>query len=215
MKTQPANIERRFDTPLGVVRCGLNCDSFDKAVETRIYKNGHSEIYKTTGHKVELISFKIKQPLQNGESVTDSYGWIFRIEKVSNTHETIETYCTIDKNKINIEFDTASGEHLDAISVENQEWILHIGTEDGEILNSKAANDNWFPTRLQNKVDFYQSITEMKQNGFITKIPDLNIGEKMHIQYLTAYDKKDLQKVTTWLAVDEFMRNLESWIELS
>ena len=66
-----------------------------------------------------------------------------------------------------------------------------------------------FHRKLKNKVDFYQSITEMKQNGFVTKIPDLNKGEKIHIQYLTAYDKKDEQKVNTWLAVDEFKRKLE------
>lgn len=61
-------------------------------------------------------------------------------------------------------------------------------------------------------MDFYQSVTEMKQNGFVTKIPNLNKGEKIHIQYLTAYDKKDDQKVNTWLAVDEFKRKLENWI---
>jgi hypothetical protein len=29
---------------------------------------------------------------------------------------------------------------------------------------------------------------------------------------LTAYDKKDEQKVNTWLAVDEFKGKLENWI---
>lgn len=99
-----------------------------------------------------------------------------------------------------------------ATQADNNDWTLHIGTEDGEILNSRAENDDWFPSRLKNKVDFYQSISEMKQNGFVTKIPDLNKGEKIHIQYLTAYDKKDEQKVNTWLAVDEFKRKLENWI---
>ena len=31
----------------------------------------------------------------------------------------------------------------------------------------------------------------MKQNGFVTKVPELNEGEKLHIHYLTAYDKRD------------------------
>jgi hypothetical protein len=52
----------------------------------------------------------------------------------------------------------------------------------------------------------------MKQNGFLTKIPDLTKGEKIHIQYLKAYDKKDEHKVNTWLAVEEFKRKLENWI---
>lgn len=144
--------------------------------------------------------------------MTDSFGWIFRIEKTNDIDEKIETYCLLDKINNEITFDTASGENLDAIQVESGIWTLHIGTEDGEVLNSRAENEDWFPPRLKNKVDFYQSISEMKQNGFVTKIPDLKKGEKIHIQYLTSYDKKEEQKVNTWVAVDELKRNLENWI---
>ena len=56
----------------------------------------------------------------------------------------------------NVDFDVATGEHLDAIEASNNDWILHIGTEDGEVLNFRAGENDWFPNRLQNKVDFYQ-----------------------------------------------------------
>jgi hypothetical protein len=214
MTTQKTKIEREFRTPLGIVRCGFFCCGVDRPIETKKYENGSSEIFKTDGHKIEVVSFKIRVPLYNGDTLTDSFGWIFRIEKTAELEEKFETYCLLDKSNDEITFDTATGEHLDAIQADNSEWTLHIGTEDGEILNSRAENDDWFPPRLKNKVDFYQSITEMKQNGFMTKIPDLNEGEKIHIQYLTAYDKKYEQKVNTWLAVDEFKRKLENWIGL-
>lgn len=212
MATQTTNIEKEFKTPLGIVRCGLTCDGIDSSIETKKYENGSSEIYTTQGHKIEMVSFKLRVPLYNGNSLTDSFGWIFRIEKTTDPNEKIETYCLIDKINDEVTFDTATGEHLDAIQANSKDWTLHIGTEDGEILNSRAENDDWFPPRLKNKVDFYKSITEMKQNGFVTKIPNLNKGEKIHIHYLTAYDKKDEQKVNTWLAVDEFKRKLENWI---
>ena len=212
MTTQSTDIKREFKTPLGVVRCGINCCGHDNVVDTNKYENGSSEIFKTVGHQIEIISFKIRIPLYNGETLTDSFGWIFRIEKTNDIDEKVETYCLLDKINDEITFDTACGEHLDAIQADNNEWTLHIGTEDGEILNSRAENDDWFPPRLKDKVDFYQSITEMKQNGFVTKIPDLNKGEKIHIQYLVAYDKKEEKKVNTWLAVDEFKRNIENWI---
>ena len=212
MTTQTTNIEREFKTPLGVVRCGFICKRQDSAIETKKYENGSSEIFKTDGHKIEIVSFKIRVPLYNGDNLTDSFGWIFRIEKTADIDEKIETYCLLDKISNEIILGPNTGENLDAIEAYNEEWTLHIGTEDGEILNSRAENDDWFPPRLKNKVDFYQSITEMKQNGFVTKIPDLNKEEKIHIQYLTAYDKKDEQKVNTWLAVDEFKRKLENWI---
>lgn len=212
MTTHMTDIKQKFKTPLGVVCCGLIYTKNDSVFGTKKYKNGNSKIFKTKGHIIEIVSFKIRAPLYNGDSLTDSFGWIFRIEKTANTYEKIETYCLLDTTNNEITFDTASGEHLDAIQADSNEWVLHIGIEDGEILNSRAENDDWFLSRLKNKVNFYQSVTEMKQNGLITKIPNLNKGEKIHIQYLTAYDRKDKQKVNTWLAVDEFKRNLENWV---
>lgn len=212
MTTQTNHIKREFETPLGVVRCGIICNGICSFTETKKYENGSSDFFKTDGHKIEIISFKIRVPLYNGDTLTDSSGWIFRIEKTTDIDEKIETHCLLDEFNNEISFGPATGEYLDAIQADSNEWTLHIGTEDGEILNSRAENDDWFPQRLKNKVNFYQSITRMKQNGFVTTIPDLNKGDKIHIQYLTAYDKKDEQKVNTWLAVDEFKRKLENWI---
>ena len=52
----------------------------------------------------------------------------------------------------------------------------------------------------------------MLKEGFETEIPELHVGEQIHIQYLSAYDKKNPESVNTWLAVDEFKRKLENWI---
>lgn len=212
MITHKTDIKQEFRTPLGVVGCGLICNGISAYIGTKKYNKGNSELYKTEGHKIEIVSFKIRLPLYNGDTLTDSFGWIFRIEKTVDVDEKIETYCLLDRINYEVTYDTAIGENLEAIQAESNEWTLHIGTEDGETLNSRAEIDDWFPPRLKSKVDFHHSISKMKQNGFVTKIPYLNIGEKIHIQYLTAYDKKDSQKVNTWLAVDEFKRKLENWI---
>ena len=209
------NIEKQFETPLGTIRCGIISDGFEKTFDIQKYENGNSEIFKTIGHKVEIIIFKIRLPLYNGDILTDSFGCIFRIVKTADIDEKIETYCLLDKYKDDVEFDVASGEHLDAILAENNEWNLHIGTEDGEGLNSRAENKNWFPARLKSNLNLENSITEMKENGFVTKIPSLDKNEKIHIQFLTAYDRKDEKKINTWLAVDETKQNLENWIGIS
>jgi hypothetical protein len=176
------------------------------------YENGSSEIFKANGYQVEVISFKIKIPLYNGDLLNDGSGWIFRIEKVSEVDEKLKTYCLLDKKDNKIVFDIATGENLDAIQADDGEWTLHIGTEDGEILRWRAEANDWFPIRIKDEVDFYKSVSEMRQNGFVTNVPSLRKGEKMHIQYLAAYDRSDDQKVNTWLAVDESKRNLENWI---
>lgn len=212
MIAQIRNIEKYFATPLGVIRCGFLCSEVIGFVETRKYENGNSEIFKTKGHRIEIISFKIRVPLYNGDDLTDSFGWIFRVEKILDVEERIELHCLLDKKDDSVIFDAATGENLDSIQADDNEWTLNIGTEDGEVLSSRAEMNDWFPIRLKNKVGFYQSITEMRQNGLVTSVPDLWQGEKMHIQYLTAYDRKDDQKVNTWLAVEEFKRKLENWI---
>ncbi len=116
--------------------------------------------------------------------------------------------------KTDITFDPVTGECLYAIEARNNDWILHIGTEDGEVMNSRAKNNDWFPSRLQNKANIYQSITKINKNRLKIKIPNLRLNERLHIQYICAFDKKkgDINKVNTWLAVDELKAKIENWI---
>jgi len=205
-------ISKSFETPLGEVVCCLKSSESELEFEgTKSYENGKSEVYKTKGHQIELVEFKIKQPLYNGETVTDSNGWIWRIQKTNSVAEELETSCFLHPNN-GVEFDIATGEHLDAIEAQTEEWTLHIGTEDGEILNYRAQEEDWFPKRLLDKVDFEQSITKLRTERVITSIPKLELNEKLHIQYLTAYSEREQESVSSWLAVDEFKNNLEKWI---
>lgn len=213
--TQTRNITKTFETPLGNVICGLVSDcTLLHLVGHNTYENGKSDIFETVGHRIELIELKIRQPLYNGETITDSFGWIWKIQKLNNENESIETFCLLENPTENVEYSSACGESLDAIEVFTENWSLHIGTEDGEVLNNRARNDDEFPTRLENKVDFYNSITKMQENGLRTLIPNLNKGENLHLQYLTAYDKRSIESVSTWLAVDQDKRKLENWVGL-
>jgi hypothetical protein len=206
-------VERIFETPLGQVICGLSTDSTNlENIGVKEYENGRSISYRVGGHKVELIEFKIRQPLYNGETVKDSNGWIWRIEKIKESIDNLKLSCVLSNYSEDVIFDTATGEHLDAIEASDNEWTLHIGTEDGEILKARAESNDWFPERLKNKVDFYQSISNMLKEGFETEIPELQIGEQIHIQYLSAYDQTNSESAKTWLAVDEFKQKLENWI---
>ncbi len=57
--TQIIILEKKFITPLGLVRCGLKCNAIiNKTLGTKIYENGKSEIFCTTSHKIELIESK-------------------------------------------------------------------------------------------------------------------------------------------------------------
>lgn len=205
-------IRKSFETPLGEVICCLNSSNSEVTLEdTKTYEHSNSDIYRTSGHQIELVEFKIRQPLYNGETVTDSKGWIWRIKKMNTQTEELEIVCFLNPND-KVEFDIATGQHLDAIEAQDDKWTLHIGTEDSEVLNHRAQEDDWFPKRLSNEVDFYQSITKIKTHGVISTIPKLENSEKLHLQYLSAYSETSPESVSSWLAVDEFKRKLENWV---
>ncbi|MGJ8551297.1 hypothetical protein [Winogradskyella wichelsiae] len=206
-------INRTFNTPLGVISCDLNSNfTFIELQNSGSYKNGTYIKFKTSAHDIELIEFKVKQPCYNGETIEDSKCWIWRIEKVKEISENLELKVSITDFPKNSEFDFASGENLDAFEITNDEWKLHIGTEDGEILNYRAENNDWFPARLLNTKNHWQEITELNKSSIQTNVPELKIGEKIHLQYLTAFDKQNTETINTWVAVDEHKSELEKWI---
>lgn len=212
-KTRKTLKNKTFNTPLGIISCDLNSNrNYIELLDSGTYENGTFERFKTSAYDIELIEFKVKQPFHNGETIKDSKCWIWKIEKVREKSENLELKVTITDFPENSEFDFASGENLDAFVIENAEWKLHIGTEDGFILNRRAENDDWFPKRLTNKKKDWQEITELKESSIQTKVPELKIGEKIHLQYLTAFDKQNTETINTWVAVDENKSELEKWI---
>lgn len=208
------NLKKEFETPLGTVACGLNANNFGSFVDKKQYANGIGEIFSFPAHTVEMITFRLKLPLYNGEMLEDSCGWIFRIEKIVEIQENLDIYCLLDKIDKKVELGPNTGEHLDAIIVENEEWVLHIGTEDGDMLGYRAEDDDWFPKRLTEWLDIYNSITKIEENGFVTKIPHLQKGEKIHLHYLVALEQRKEESISTWLAIDQSKKNLEAWIGL-
>ena len=204
---------RTFKTPLGTISCALKSNfSFIETQNAGHYKNGTYEKFKTSAFDIELIEFKIKQPNYLGETISDSKCWIWRITKVKNIFENLEIKVSVSNYPKNAEFNFATGENLDAFEIKNDQWKLHIGTEDGEVLNYRAENNDWFPTRLLNTKNHWQDITELNKSSIQTNVPELKTGEKIHLQYLMAFDKQNSEAINTWIAVDEHKSELEKWI---
>ncbi len=109
-------IYRVFETPLGEIICKLQ-SSFSNVekIEDKEYENGRSSTYRINGYIIDLIEFKIKQPLYTGETVAGSNGWIWRIEKREQSNEKLKLSCMLTNYLDNISFDAATGEHLDAL----------------------------------------------------------------------------------------------------
>ncbi len=75
-------INKRYKTPIGVVNCGMTSNKpVCNLIKKNTYKNGQYEIYETVDFQVELVEFKIKESLYNGDFLTDLNGWIWKIIK--------------------------------------------------------------------------------------------------------------------------------------
>jgi hypothetical protein len=133
-------IEEIFPTPIGVVSCGLSSSARKiEVIGNKAYDNGKSIEYNTLSHNIELVRFKQRLPLYNGETVTDCQGWVWRISKENTDNESIELYCVLKDNPPGVRLGGSDpGEHLDSIVADSNYWTLHIGTEDGEIMQTRA-----------------------------------------------------------------------------
>jgi len=205
--------ESIFETPLGKVTCGIETSegSCDIKGETS-YEHGRSQTIVTHSHSIEFITFKLRLPLYNGELVADSMGWLWRISKYSSLDESIQLHCLLNDYNDDTEFGSSPGEHLDSVEINDKNWVLHIGTEDGEIMHLRALHEDGMPLRFKDDLSFHISFHKLLRNGFTTAIPKLNQGENIHFHYLSAFDKRNSESVNTWLAVDSFKRELENWI---
>ncbi len=205
--------KRTFKTPLAAISCALKSNfSFIETQNAGHYENGIYEKFKPSAVDIDLIQFKVKQPNYLGETMSDSKCWIWRITKVKNIFENLEIKVSVSNYLKNVEFDFANGENLDAFEINNDQWKLHLRTEDGEILNNRAENTDWFPTRLLNTKKHWQEIIDLNESSIQTNVPELKTGEKIHLQYLSAYQNYNTKIITTWLAVNENTSELEKWI---
>ena len=203
-----------FETPLGMVKCGLNggpvyCETSGPFT----HENGISIRTKTENYSFEWMSFKLPITTDKSRGITASCGWVWRIIKHTQAAEPIELFCLLKKkrNKI-VEFDSACGDALDAVEAFNKDWTLHIGAEDGDTLHQRAANGDGMPERFKTELGFHNSFTKLTRFGVKTTVPQLNKGEELHMHYLMAYGPRELNNVDTWLAVDIPKRSIDNWL---
>ncbi len=214
MAQENPSYEKQLVTPLGILHCGITCEQLHSHVAINHFEAGQAEVFNTAAHQITLVSFQLTVPEGKRQAMAGHCGWIFRIEKTADIPEQINTYCFIDNSAGHLNCETTTGEHLLGIQISHQDWVLHLGTEDGEMLRARAEHNDWFPERLKNKVDAYQSVTTAHVSKLHTVVPDLCKGEKLHIHYLAAYGNSPESNTITWLAVDKLKKELDVWIGL-
>ena len=220
----------KFETKLGTVKTWIESNKKDSIV------TNEDNLIITANHKIILQSFELPNEfrcssLSPSKKVESLIGWRWFIEKIGDTDEKQIVFCRLVNPRSDTSWDYNSGENLDAIEIENQTYHLHIGTEDGEILQSRANHNNLMPKRFQNLLGWYwhkdkksfssyYSFTEYIDFGFKINIPNLLNGEKIYFHFLVAtnpiknsQDNFQSMDVSTWLAVDRSKKYLDEYLK--
>ena len=205
-----------FETKLGTIQNWMESDN-------KNIRQSDNYTSATTGHYVLLQPFDLNHiRLPDGMEYETAKGWRWFIEKTNNQEEHLIIICKLINPSTDTEFDSNSGEYLDAIEIENKTHQLHIGTEDGEIMQHRAKVNDWMPERFKNEMSFYESFTEYVDFGFKTTIPKLVEGEKIYFHFIittnlikSSKDYPNERDISTWFAVDQSKKSLDEKLKKS
>ena len=135
-----------FQTEIGIISSYLESD-ITNSPEISQFEN--SILLKTKGHLIQLFEFKLSTTwIPTTMSFEDSMGWIWKIDKINNVKEQLFLYCVVANPSQSLISTPSTGEWLNALEIENQSKVLHIGTEDSESLYYRAETSNCMPKRL-------------------------------------------------------------------
>lgn len=213
-------ISNDFKTPLGTVQSIIKTDLLAPITNPNNFEA------LTSGHRIILETFELDNDwLPNKMNIETSYGWRWFIEKTNSTKENLFLYCNLKEPVPELNWGIDTGERLDALYIQNQNKILHIGTEDTDSHQERAFNGDWMPKRFEERLTmrrpkkwlqrFYGNywiwnFVECIDFGFKIYIPDLYKGEKIYFHYLIATNtikrseiNPDEEDISTWYAVGQ------------
>lgn len=212
-----------FQTTLGTIVINLRSDL--PATENASSK-GYTTLISNDDFNIKIIAFNdiTKWVADSGFPVEDSKGWIIRIHKFSNAHSNLKLDCELKPNNTVTRSDIDSGEHLDAVCIEGDTHVLNIGTEDGEMMKSRAISNDDMPSRLSSELGYSSaniSFTNYTDFGFETIVPELMKDESIYFHYLAAVNSRKKSKdypdeddISTHFAVDFSKRGLIKLLKL-
>jgi hypothetical protein len=197
-----------FETNLGEIELSIKSEY---AIQ---YSDKDNLKVETENHKIEVLVIDLKElEFTEDMKIENSKGWRIYIEKKSEKSEKLYDTCKLLNRTSENTWCYNSGENLDAVEIENRKELLHIGTEDGELMKCRAENNDWFPIRLKNEISLEKPISKYIDFGFESIIPNLEINEKLYLHFLVATGKKteknDNENMSTWIAVDKSKKELD------
>jgi hypothetical protein len=192
----------------------LRIDATGERLSTRT--EGSAVVVQSAGHLVTIKKVTVPTAwLPTGMSVDTATAWLVYITKHTAVAEQLSFGFTLPSMPSTVQTGANTGQWLTAIEFDDGIRQVHIGTQDEEWFSwiDKAA---WIPQRLVPMLNDGLVITDIKDNGLVTTVPELLVHEQFYLHYILAESarKKSIEypdewDVSTWYAVDQSRKSLE------
>jgi len=199
-----AILKNDFGTKLGIVSSWVESNTGTVTVID------YNKI-QTKSHLISLQAFELKHKvLSNNTNIESSWIWRWYIDRIDNLPENLIIHCQLINPSAVTSFGIAGGQWLDAVEIEDNINILHIGTEDDEVMYNRAENSDLIPNRFKDYLSTSETFTKYIDYGLKIEIPNLLLGEKIYFHFIVATDlikpseyNSDEIDISTWLAVNQ------------
>jgi len=146
---------------------------------------------------VEFLQVNFVPNIPFGMNVDRCIGGIWRVKSLSE--KTSFKFCC--RLKSQIKPFPEPGEGLITQSFESDMIKLTIGTEDEELLQSRAIKNNNFPSHFQNKIN--PDTIEYLVDGIQITLPECQCDDLIQTHFIIAWSSKSNDDISTWYAVDQ------------
>ncbi|MGO4530400.1 hypothetical protein AB4Z30_15060 [Paenibacillus sp. 2TAF8] len=144
------------------------------------------------------------------QAVEECWGAVFRIQPKSG-HQIDEcNFTALWKEGYNwTSCGSDTGEGLEAIEYNNQIYQLHIGTQDGALLMGRKNQGDRIPKSFGIGIDVEaQGYILSSGKGISVPMSQMESDEICDIHVVIAWKKYEEEDVSTWLAVDQFSKDI-------
>ncbi|MCM3172899.1 hypothetical protein [Paenibacillus sp. MER 99-2] len=205
-------------TPLGTIEFSLSVSNkcYLPTQCFRLKQGGSLYQYSYDLFDCELVVCKPKFDLASHLTIEECWGAVFRIQPNKNRQIDTCSFSSYWQEGYNWkDYGSNTGEHLEAIEYENEKYRLHVGTQDGEFLMARRDRGDRIPKSLNLNSDFEKyGFIISSDKGIEVPMTRIESQEICEVHFLTAWNLKIEEDVSTWLAVDLLSKQILEGEEL-
>jgi hypothetical protein len=209
--------EPLIHTSLGTLRVGANIEAETLTVEnvasmSWLARDGYLWEWNSASARVELLICRPIFNLPPHMKVDDCWSAMWRIQ-VTAVRANVEFSCLWNPGHQWTGWDLDNGEGHLGLAYDDGHSVVSIGTEDELFLSYRAEHDDWLPRRFLPIVayaspTFDSGVIDLSEAGIVVRFPGLLAGERLQIQFTTAWAPLDHETSSTWFAVDRAPREI-------